>query len=48
MFFVVPYPMKNFLSTTLDYLDEGPCNIRESQHEPSIEVGKYQEALKLA
>jgi hypothetical protein len=28
-------------------LAEGPCNIRESQHEPAVEIGKAQEAQKL-
>ena len=30
-------------ATTLSYLDEGPSNMREPQHEPTIEVGKPQE-----
>jgi hypothetical protein len=27
-------------TTTLVHLDEGPCNMREPQHEFAIEVGK--------
>jgi hypothetical protein len=30
------------------YLVEGPCNMGESQHEPAVEIGKAQEALKLS
>jgi hypothetical protein len=30
------------------YLDEGPCNMGESQHEPVVEIGKAQEASKLS
>jgi hypothetical protein len=33
-------PHKFFLTTTPGYLDEGPCNMGESQHEPMIEIGK--------
>jgi hypothetical protein len=28
------------------YLAEGPCDMRESQHKPAIEIGEAQEALK--
>ena len=41
-------PRKIFPTTTLGHLAEGPCNMGESQHEPSIEVGQSQEALKLS
>ena len=34
-------------TTTLGHLDEGPCNMGESQHKPSVEVGQSQEASKL-
>jgi hypothetical protein len=37
-----------FLTSTPCYLDEGLCDMRESQHEPAIEIGKAQEALKLS
>jgi hypothetical protein len=40
-------PRKFFLTTTPGYLVEGPCNMGESQHEPMVEIGKAQEALKL-
>jgi hypothetical protein len=30
------------------YMDEGPCNMGESQHEPAVEIGKAQEASKLS
>jgi hypothetical protein len=30
------------------YLAEGPCNMGAYQHEPTIEIGKAQEALKLS
>jgi hypothetical protein len=40
-------PCKFFLTTTLFYLAEGPCNMGESQHEPAVEIGKAQEDLKL-
>jgi hypothetical protein len=36
-------PCEIFLATTLGHLAEGPCNMGESQHEPSVEVGKSQE-----
>jgi hypothetical protein len=41
-------PHKFFLTATPGYLAEGPCDMRESQHEPAIEIGKAQEALKLS
>ena len=40
-------PCEHFLHTTIGYLAEGPCNMGESQHEPMVEFGKPQEALKL-
>ena len=40
-------PCKFFLTTTLGYLDEGPCNMGESQHKPAVEIGKAQEDPKL-
>ena len=40
-------PHKVFLTATPGYLDEGPCDMRESQHEPGIEIGEAQKALKL-
>ena len=40
-------PHKIFHTTTLGHLAEVSCNMGESQHEPSIEVGQSQEALKL-
>jgi hypothetical protein len=40
-------PHKCFLTTTPNYLAEGPCDIRESQHEPAIEISDAQEALNL-
>jgi hypothetical protein len=43
-----PSPHKFFLTTTLGYLAEGPCNMAESKHEPVVETGKAQEALKLS
>jgi hypothetical protein len=46
--FLRPTPHKFFLTTTLGYLVEGPCNIGESQHELAVEIGKAQEALKLS
>jgi hypothetical protein len=39
-------PHKYFLTTTPGYLTEGPCNMRQSQKEPVIEIGEAQEALK--
>jgi hypothetical protein len=48
MFIIVPSPCELFLSTTLSHLDEGPCNMGESQDEPSVEVGKSQKAPKLS
>ena len=47
MLIVVPSPHKIFPATTLGHLDEGPCNMGESQHKPSVEVGQSQEASKL-
>jgi hypothetical protein len=41
-------PHKFFLTTTPGYLAEGPCDMRESQHKPAIEIGEAQEALKLS
>jgi hypothetical protein len=41
-------PHKFHLTTTPGYLAEGPCNMGESQHEPAVEIGKAQEALKLS
>jgi hypothetical protein len=41
-------PHKFFLTTTPGYLAEGPCDMRESQHEPAIEIGEAQEALKFS
>jgi hypothetical protein len=43
-----PAPRKSCLTTTPGYLAEGPCNMEESQHEPVVEIGKAQEALKLS
>ena len=40
-------PWKIFIATSPGHLDEGPCNMRESQHEPVVEIGKAQEASKL-
>ena len=40
-------PQIFFLTTTPGYLTKGPCNMGESQHEPVIEIGHAQEALKL-
>jgi hypothetical protein len=40
-------PCKFHLTTTPGYLDEGTCNMGESQHEPMVEIGKAREALKL-
>ena len=34
------------LTSTSGYLDEGPCDMRESQHEPAIEIDEAQEASK--
>jgi hypothetical protein len=41
-------PHKFFLTTTPGYLVEGPCDMRESQHEPAIEISKAQEDLKFS
>ena len=41
-------PHNFFLTTTPGYLVEGPCDMRESKHEPAIEIGKAQEALKFS
>ena len=35
-------------ATSLCHLAEGPCNMGESQREPSVEIGESQEALKLS
>jgi hypothetical protein len=40
-------PHEIFHATALGHLAEGPCNMGESQHESSVEVGQSQEALKL-
>jgi hypothetical protein len=40
-------PCERFPSTALAHLVEGPCYMGESQHEPSVEVGKSQEDQKL-
>jgi hypothetical protein len=42
-----PEPQKFLLTTTPGYLDDDPCNMGESQHEPAIEIGKAQEASKI-
>jgi hypothetical protein len=41
-------PRKFFLTTTLFYLTEGPCNMAETQHEPAVEISKSQEDPKLS
>jgi hypothetical protein len=41
-------PCKFLFTTMPSYLAEGPCNMGESQHEPAVENGKAQEALKLS
>jgi hypothetical protein len=43
-----PAPRKFRLTTAPGYLAEGPCNMGESQHEPMVEIGKAEEALKLS
>jgi hypothetical protein len=43
-----PAPHKFHFTTTHGYLAEGPCNMGESQHEPAVEIGKAQEALKIS
>jgi hypothetical protein len=43
-----PTPHKFRLTTTPGYLAKAPCNMGESQHEPAVEIGKAQEALKLS
>ena len=40
-------PRKFCLTTTPGYLAKGPCNMGESQHDPTVEIGKAQEDLKL-
>jgi hypothetical protein len=40
-------PHKCFLNTPHGYLVEGPCDMRESQHKPTIEIHKAQEASKV-
>jgi hypothetical protein len=47
-FLLGPTPHKFLLTTTPDYLAEGPCNMGESQQEPVVEIGKDQKALKLS
>jgi hypothetical protein len=47
MIIVVPLPMQMFPYKHPCHLAEGPCNMGESQHEPSVEVTKSQEAPKL-
>ena len=47
-FLLGPTPHKFRLTTTCGYLAEGPYNMGESQHEPAVEIGKAQEALKLS
>jgi hypothetical protein len=37
-------PHNFFLTTTPSYLVESTCDMRESQHEPAIEIGEAQEA----
>jgi hypothetical protein len=41
-------PHKFFLTTTPSYLAKGPCDMRESKHEPVIEIGETQEDLKFS
>jgi hypothetical protein len=41
-------PHTFFLTATPGYLDEGPCNMRESQNEPAIDIGEAQEAAKFS
>jgi hypothetical protein len=41
-------PCEFILTTNPGYLAEGPCNMGESQHKPTVEIGKAQEALKLS
>jgi hypothetical protein len=43
-----PTPRKFRLTTTPGYLAEGLCNMGESKHEPTVEIGKAQEASKLS
>jgi hypothetical protein len=43
-----PTPRKFGLTTTHVYLAEGPCNMGESQHKPTVKIGKAQQALKLS
>ena len=43
-----PDPHKFLLNTTPVYLVEGPCNMGETQHEPTVEISKSQEAPKLS
>ena len=40
-------PHKFFFTSTPSYLVEGPCDMRESHHEPLMEIGEAQEAPKL-
>ena len=41
-------PTQFCLTITPGYLDEGPCNMGESQHKPAVEIGKAQEPSKLS
>jgi hypothetical protein len=41
-------PQKFFLTATPGYLAEGPCDMREFQHELAIEIGEAQEAPKFS
>jgi hypothetical protein len=41
-------PTKIFPYCHPGYLVEDPCDMRESQHEPMIEIGDGQEALKFS
>jgi hypothetical protein len=41
-------PHKCFLTATPGYLAESPYDMRESQHEPAIEIGEAQEAPKFS
>jgi hypothetical protein len=44
---LLPPPHEIFPATALGHLAEGPCNMGESQHELSVEVGQSQEVPKL-
>jgi hypothetical protein len=41
-------PHKLFHTATPGYLVEGPCDMRESQHELAIEIGEAQKSLKFS